>query len=46
MRIIELGAEDLKDITTKKDFKKLLKEKYDAVRDKELRVEILGDEDE
>lgn len=46
MRIIELGVNDLKDITTKKDFKKLLKEKYDAARDQELQKEILGVEDD
>jgi hypothetical protein len=42
MRIIELGPKDLENINTKKDFKKLLKEKYDATKDKELQAEILG----
>ena len=42
MKIVEISREELEQANTKKDFKALLKKKYDAAKDKELKKKILG----
>ena len=43
MRFVEISSEEVAKTKTNKDFKKLLKDKYDAAREQELKAEILGE---